>query len=116
MISQVPHLIYVASLARTKRIKTVVGDYSIHRLAPSFFGGFEHVRGVRLARPEKAALGVLYLTPARSRLFAALPEVELPRRFSRQEAHRWLRRIPTGSRRTLVQRRLETLLEGAGRH
>lgn len=117
MISQVPHVIYVASLARTKRIKTPMADYSIHRLAPSFFGGFETVGGgVRLATPEKALLDVLYLTPARSRLFAALPEVELPRRFSRKEAQRWLRRIPTGPRRTLVQRRLETLLEGAGRH
>lgn len=116
MISQVPQVIYVASLARTKRIKTPMADYSIHRLAPSFFGGFETVAGgVRLATPEKALLDVLYLGPTRSRLFAALPEVELPRRFSRKEAHRWLDRIPSGPRRTLVQQRLEALLRGARR-
>jgi len=111
MISQVPHVTYVASLAPTKRIKTKVGDYSIHRLAPSFFGGFATTEGgVRLARPEKALLDTLYLAPARSRLFVALPEVEIPRDFDRKEARRWLERISLGPRRRLVQQRLETLL------
>ena len=111
MISQVPQVIYVASLAPTKRIKTKVGDYSIHCLAPSFFGGFETARtGVRLATPEKALLDALYLAPARSRLFVALPEVEIPRAFNRTEARRWVKRIPPGPRRGLVQQRLEALL------
>lgn len=111
MISQVPHVVYVASLAPTKKVRTKVADYSIHRLAPSFFGGFETTPGgVRLATPEKALLDSLYLAPARSRLFATLPEVEIPRRFDRKEARRWLNRIPRGPRRSLVQRRLETLL------
>lgn len=111
LISQVPQVIYVASLAPTKRIKTVVGEYSIHRLAPSFFGGFQTVgAGVRLATPEKALLDVLYLTPARSRLFAALPEVEIPSNFDKKEARRWVRRIAEGPRRSAVQQRLEALL------
>ena len=43
---------------------------------PDFFGGFETLREhLHLATPEKALLDVLYLTTARSRLFAALPEV-----------------------------------------
>lgn len=116
MISQVAHVIYVVSLAPTKRVKTELADYSIHRLAPSFFGGFDTTAaGVRLARPEKALLDVLYLAPARSRLFAALPEVELPRHFSQEEARRWLGRIPPGPRQTLVQRRLEALVRGPRR-
>ena len=111
MVSQVPHVIYVASLAPTKRVRTSVGAYSIHRLAPAFFGGFETTSaGVRLALPEKALLDSLYLAPARSRLFAALPEVEIPLRFDRDEAHRWVKRIPLGPRRRLVERRLELLL------
>lgn len=111
LISQVPHVIYAASLAPTRRIRTGVADYSIHRLAPSFFGGFETTAGgVRLATPEKALLDTLYLAPGRSRLFAALPEVEIPRDFDRKEARRWLDRIPAGPRRRLVQRRLEALL------
>lgn len=116
MISQVPRVIYVVSLAPTKKVTTEVGDYSIHRLSPSFFGGFETTAaGVRLARPEKALLDVLYLAPARSRLFAMLPEVEIPRHFNRDEARRWLSRIPPGPRRTMVQRRLETRLRGTRR-
>jgi len=116
MISQVPHVIYVASIAPTKRVTTQLGDYSIHRLAPTFFGGFETTAGgVRLATPEKALLDILYLAPARSRLFAALTEVELPPRFSRKQARRWMGRIAPGPRRTLVERRLEALLRTAGR-
>ena len=38
--------------------------------------------GVKIASPEKALLDALYLRPARSRLFRALPELELPRTFS----------------------------------
>lgn len=116
MISQVPHVVYVASLAPTKKIRTAVADYSIHRIAPSFFGGFETVgSGVRLAKPEKALLDALYLAPGRSRLFAALPEVEIPRHFNKEEARRWLKRIPPGPRRRLVQHRLEALLRRARR-
>lgn len=115
MISQVPEVVYVASLAKTRRIKTRVGTFSIHRLAPRFFGGFETVptSGVRLATPEKALLDTLYLVPARSRLFARLPEIELPDRFNRTEVRRWVGRIPPGPRRTMVAERLERILGAA---
>jgi len=113
MISQVPHTIYVVSLAPTRRIRTRIADFSVHRLAPSFFGGFDTVgEGVRLARPEKALLDLLYLTPARSRLFAALPEVEIPRGFDLREARRWITKIRPGARRLAVERRLAALLPG----
>jgi predicted transcriptional regulator of viral defense system len=78
MVSQVPEVIYVASLAQTRRVKTTLGAFSIHRLAPTFFGGYETLResGVRLASPEKALIDTLYLGPTRSRMFAHLPEEE----------------------------------------
>lgn len=112
MISQVPDVIYVASLAQTRRIQTRRGTFSIHRLGPRFFGGFETVpdSGARIATPEKALLDTLYLAPARSRLFARLPEVEMPARFNRAEARRWIHRIPAGPRRTMVADRLDRLL------
>ena len=83
MISQIPNVISVASLAQTRKVRTSLGTFSIHRLAPGFFGGYETAKtsGVRLATPEKALLDTLYLTPARSRLFAHLPEVGLPDQF-----------------------------------
>ncbi len=111
MITQIPHVIYVASLAPTHTVTTSVGTYSIHRLAPSFFGGFETIeKGVRIARPEKALLDTLYLTPARSRLFAHLPEVELPASFDEQEAYRWLTKVSLGPRRLAMEQRLSAIL------
>jgi predicted transcriptional regulator of viral defense system len=111
MISQVPRVVFVASLAPTRRLETRVGVFSVHRLGPKFFGGFETTaKGVRLATPEKALLDTLYLAPARSRLFAALPEVELPRGFSAREARRWVARIPAGPRRLAVEQRLAAIL------
>ena len=48
--------------------------------------------GVRLACPEKALLDTLYLAPTRSRPFATLPEVRIPKRFDLEAAavtERW---------------------------
>lgn len=111
MLSQVPEVIYVASLGQTRRVKTTLGAFSIHRLAPGFFAGYVLEKsGVRLAAPEKALIDTLYLGPARSRMFAHLPELEIPRRFDRRKAQEWVARIPVGPRRTFVERRLLRLL------
>ena len=61
-------------------------------------------------RSQRADLDTLYLAPARSRLFAALPEVEIPRGFDSGAARRWLAKIPPSPRRLAVERRLEALL------
>jgi predicted transcriptional regulator of viral defense system len=116
MISQIPRVVYVASLSRTRRVTTSLGTYSIHRLAPSFFGGYETLpdSGIRLAGPEKSLLDTLYLSPARSRLFAHLTELELPGSFSVLEARRWLARISAPYRRTMVARRLDEILASRG--
>jgi predicted transcriptional regulator of viral defense system len=113
MVSQVPEVIYVASLAQTRRVKTTLGAFSIHRLAPTFFGGYETLKesGVRLATPEKALLDTLYLGPTRSRMFAHLPEIEIPRGFDRRKAQEWVARIPLGPRRVSVEQRLDRLLK-----
>lgn len=112
MIQQIPQVVYVVSLAPTRRLKTRIATFSVHRLAPGFFGGHETTSaGVRLARPEKALLDTLYLTPARSRLFSHLPEIEIPPAFDRKEARRWIARIPAGPRRQAVERRLDLLLD-----
>jgi predicted transcriptional regulator of viral defense system len=112
MVSQVPEVIYVASLAQTRRVKTTLGAFSIHRLAPTFFGGYETLEesGIRLAMPEKALLDTLYLGPTRSRMFAHLPEIEIPEGFDRRKAREWVARIPPGPRRASVEQRLDRLL------
>jgi len=41
MISQIPVVTYVVSLARTRRYKTPLGAFSIHHVGPDFFFGYE---------------------------------------------------------------------------
>jgi predicted transcriptional regulator of viral defense system len=113
MLSQMPAMTYAVSLARTRRFTTPLGAVSVHHVQPSFFFGFEEAgrSGGRLATPEKALVDFLYLTPARSRLFRALPELEWPKRFSVRTARSIVKRIEPARRRTLVFRGLDRLLE-----
>jgi predicted transcriptional regulator of viral defense system len=111
MIEQVPAVIYVVSLARTQKIKTSIGVFSIHHVTPELFDGFEaRVDGTKLATPEKALFDFLYLSGGRSRLFAHLPELELPRRFRRSRLHNWLQRITAPRKRSMVATRLDAIL------
>jgi predicted transcriptional regulator of viral defense system len=109
MVAQIPSMIYLVSLARSSRIATKVGTYSVHHIRPELFGGFEHdpASGTKLALPEKALFDFLYLSPTRGRLFTALPELELPRGFRRGVVREWVGRIPSRRSRTIVQRRLD---------
>jgi predicted transcriptional regulator of viral defense system len=115
MVTQIPSMIYLVSLGRGARIETRLGTYSIHHVPPELFGGFEAAPklGLKLARPEKALVDVLYLSPTRGRLFAALPELELPRGFRPSIARRWARRIPSRRLRTMVEQKLRNLLAPA---
>jgi predicted transcriptional regulator of viral defense system len=116
MISQIPTMIYLVSLGRSGRVATSVGTYSVHHVQPEIFGGFETVEApegsrINLAFPEKALIDFLYLSSTRDRLFASLPELDLPPGFRRATAREWIRRIPHPRRRTLVERRLAELLD-----
>jgi predicted transcriptional regulator of viral defense system len=117
MISQMPAVTYAVSLARTRQFTTPLGTVSVHHVQPTFFFGFEDAghSGGRLATPEKALIDFLYLTPARSRLFRALPELEWPHRFSVRAARAIVKRIEPVRRRTLVARLLDALVEKTGR-
>ncbi len=115
MIMQVPSVIYAVSLARTKRFVTPLGEVSLHHIDPSFFFGYEVdlKSGIALATPEKALLDFLYLSGTKSHLFGKLPELELPKKFSRKKANEMIERIPSLQRRTLVRHRFEALLPPA---
>jgi len=117
MISQVPQVIYAVTVAKTRRWSTPLGVISLHQLAPDFFFGYEALaEGVQIATPEKALLDVLYLSPNRSRLFSRLPEIELPRDFSREKMRSMLAKIADPSRRRLVKtawERLRPTIRGA---
>src|SRR5450830_515845 len=115
MIEQVPAVTYAVSLARTRRFTTPLGTVSIHHVDPRFFFGFENVgtSSGRLATPEKALVDFLYLAPAKSRLFRALPELELPARFSPRRARAVVARIGSAKRRAMVSRALEGIVRRA---
>ena len=102
---------YVASLARTQEIVTTLGTYSVHHLIPELLGGFEirEPSGVRLASAEKALFDLAYLSSARSRRFAATPELHLPARFRWSVVTDWVGRIASPAVATRVRRRLEEL-------
>lgn len=111
MISQVPSVVYAVSLAKRQTIRTTVGVFSLHRVAPEFFGGFDvTASGAKLASPEKALLDVFYLTSTSTRLFSRLPELELPRGFRVLAARHWIERVSSPRLRTIMTRRLERAL------
>lgn len=112
LIEQIPDVVYAVTLAPTRQVATPLGTVSLHHIAPALFSGFEIVprTGVKLARPEKALFDILYLRPARSLLFRALPELELPKSFDKKFTRVLTDRIASPARRTLVRKQLEALL------
>jgi predicted transcriptional regulator of viral defense system len=111
MISQIPDLVYVVSVARTRVYRISLGTYSIHHVHPSFFFGFDNAAGFSMASPEKAIIDVLYLGPAKSRLFSSIPELEFPDNFDFTRATQIVDRIASPGRRTLVEKRFMQLVD-----
>ncbi len=114
MISQIPDIIYAVSPARTRVYRTPIATVSIHHVQPSFFFGYTEKNSnglLKIATPEKALIDLLYLSPAKSRLFSSLPELELPKKFDFKLASRMIRQISAPGRRTVVQQRFSEYLE-----
>jgi predicted transcriptional regulator of viral defense system len=112
MISQIPDVLYCVSLARTRRYRTPLGTISVHHVPDTLFYGYERIGNgaFGMATPEKALLDFLYLGSAKSRLFAALPELEFPPRFSPKRLETMAAKIPDPKRRSYIQSRLNRLL------
>ncbi len=107
MISQIPQRIYAVSTTRSRTINTPAGFISLHHVCPAFCAGFDIMpaSGLAMATPEKALIDFLYFSPARSRLFAALPELELPAGFRHARALQYINLIEFPRRRQLVRNR-----------
>ena len=106
LIEQVPAVIYAVTLGRPRRVRSPLGVVSFHRMPPELFSGFEvePSSGAKIATAEKALFDLLYLAPGRSRLFARLPELEIPRRFRWTQLQRYAEIVRSPSRRTLLTR------------
>lgn len=110
LIEQIPSVIYAVTLGRPRRVTTPLGTVSFHRVPPDLFEGFEiTAENAKVATAEKALFDLLYLSPSRSRLFARLPEIQLPRRFQWAVLRRYAGRVKSQSRRTLLLASIEQL-------
>lgn len=111
MIEQVPSVIYAITLGRTRRMASPLGTVSFHRVPPELFAGFElnPGDGAKIATAEKALFDILYLAPARSRLFARLPELEVPRSLRWSDVRKYMRLVKSASRRTFLAQRINAL-------
>jgi predicted transcriptional regulator of viral defense system len=115
LIRQVPRTVYVVSLDRTKTVTTPVATYSVHRMPPELFGGYEDRDGERMAAAEKAVFDTLYLGRARGHRFSHLTEVELPATFRTELLRGWATRISDPRVRSFVETRIADFLGRATR-
>lgn len=111
VIEQIPEVVYAVSIARTKKYKTTPAMISIHHIHPDFFFGYELEADpmIKIATAEKALIDYLYLQPAKSHFFKALPEVDLSQ-IDVEKARGHIKKIPYVKRQTMVMRSLEAIL------
>jgi predicted transcriptional regulator of viral defense system len=111
LIEQIPTVIYAITTGRTRRVQNTLATVSFHRVPPELFTGYDvNPRdGAKIATPEKALFDLLYLAPARSRLFARLPELEIPRSFRWAEVTKYVRLVKSTSRHSSLMRKIGEL-------
>jgi hypothetical protein len=115
MIEQLPRQVSVASLGRPRRVKTTIGTYSIHHLAPGLFDGYRGSDDVGyLATPEKAFFDTVYVRAAKGGPIL-MPELELPRSFRKDKLSRWIKQVSPPRLQTRVSRGLAKALATATR-
>jgi predicted transcriptional regulator of viral defense system len=116
LIEQVPAVVYAVTLARPRQLSTPLGTFSYHQITPALFTGYELDQpGAKIATAEKALFDVLYLAPARSRLFASLPELEFTREFRWQQLREYSKLVKSPSRRKFIERRATEIQRAARR-
>ena len=113
VIDQIPREIALASTGRAKRVKTSQGIFVVHRVPPRLFGGYDVKDGVAIATPEKALFDFVYVSQASGRTRQRLPELDLPRSFSRREVEGWIKRISSSRLRQLVSNEVKRVLKRA---
>jgi predicted transcriptional regulator of viral defense system len=115
LIEQIPRQISVVSTDRARRISTTLAIYSIHRIAPELFGGFEGEPSTGyVASPGKALFDSVYLRAATGSA-TYFPELEYSEDFDSETALNWLDRIDSVRLRTITERELLKVLPPGGR-
>lgn len=114
IIEQIPQVTTLASTGHTRLIRTRIGDFSVHKIAPSFFKGFDwYQRGGKflIAEPEKALIDCLYLSACKKKQFGYFPEMYFPKTFSFKKAVRWAKEIPSVKIRFCVENKLKSIID-----
>lgn len=110
VVSQIPHVITVASTAHSKKVHTSVGTFEIHQISPDFFCGFDwhNQDDYLIATPEKAMVDCLYIASRKKRQFAHFPELDLSR-IKRKLVLEWAGKIKNDRIKISVTARAERL-------
>lgn len=117
LIEQIPSILYAVTPARPRQFRTPMGTISFHRMPPELLTGFELSSGsdAKIATREKALFDLLYLAPARSRLFSRLPELSIPRGFQWQRLKEYTQRVKSSGRRTYIAERIKAIKSAAAK-
>ncbi|MDO8734284.1 MAG: hypothetical protein Q7K21_03900 [Elusimicrobiota bacterium] len=113
MIEQIPQTITLASTTHTRKIKTAVGTFIVHKILPSYFFGFDWYKGTEnflIAAPEKALADCLYLFTRKKKQYGYFPELNLIKPFSIKKTEEYIRRIPDKHSRISAQSRLKEII------
>lgn len=113
IIEQIPRVVMIASTMHSRVVKTAIGVYSVHRIAPSFFCGYNWYKNqghFLIAEPEKALIDCLYISAYKKKQFGYFPELHFPPEFSFKRAEQWIKKIPRGQIRIYVQKKLNVLI------
>jgi len=109
IVEQIPQVITLASTSHTKTIKTRLGAFEFHQIAPSFFKGFDWYGGKEeflIAEPEKALVDSLYISSFKRRRFGHFPELRFPESFDFKKAKMWVRHISNPRLRIITAKKL----------
>lgn len=113
MIDQIPREILVASLDRARRIKTNLGTFAIHHLAPELFGGWQETGRGRVATPEKAVFDLSYVSAVHAGRPRGIPELDLPTGFDPKAIDQWVNRIDSARLATMTRLGVDHMLARA---
>ena len=116
LIEQIPAVIYAVTPGRARRITTPVATISFHHLPVELFRGFDlaPASDAKIATAEKALFDLIYLAPAKSRLFAQLPELTIPPGFKWQQLREFAALVQSPARRAFIAERIKALRASAG--
>jgi predicted transcriptional regulator of viral defense system len=109
IVEQIPQVMTLASTAHSATLRTGLGVFHLHRIAPEFFAGFDWYRGegnFLIAEPEKALVDCLYLSAHKKRQYAFFPELTWGA-LSVTGINGWVNRIPSPRIRLVVKKKLE---------